>query len=173
MVTMNPSAFAARRLARTSALLPRRTTLLLLGVLAACGLKSEPDEDPQTVARRFYDLITASKVEGGPAPATEAFKLIDSRSANLNVHQFLEIIKGYPSDFKVRIGKAEVRSTQALVPISFDMPSSFGGSYEVRQTIALNLDRQTQVWKIDFAGDTYGPQVGGVTKAAASGQGRP
>lgn len=97
-------------------------------------------------------------MEGGTTTASEAYKLIDSETSNLNVNQFLEIIKNYPPEFKVNVGKAEVKGTQALVGISYKMPSSFGGEYTVEQVVPLNINPVTHTWKIDFTGDTYGMQ---------------
>ena len=132
--------------------------LLALSIaITACG-PQKPEENPEAVTKRFYDLITASKIEGGTTPASEAYKLISSEAANLNVNQFLEIIKSYPPNFKVEVGKAEIKGTQALVPISYKLPSSFGGEYTVNQIVPLNVDPATHTWKIDFTGDTYGMQ---------------
>lgn len=132
--------------------------LLVLSIAASgCG-SQKPEETPEAVTKRFYDLITASKIEGGSTPASEAYKLINSETANLNVSQFLEIVKNYPPNFKVEVGKAEVKGSQALVPISYKLPSSFGGEYTVNQVVPLNIDPTTHTWKIDFAGDTYGMQ---------------
>ncbi len=134
-----------------------RLLLVLSIAITACS-SDKPDESPETVTKRFYDLITASKVEGGTTPASEAYKLISSEAANLNMNQFLEIIKSYPPNFKVEVGKAEIKETQALVAISYKLPSSFGGEYTVNQVVPLNIDPATHTWKIDFTGDTYGMQ---------------
>ncbi|OGS98529.1 MAG: hypothetical protein A3F73_08025 [Gallionellales bacterium RIFCSPLOWO2_12_FULL_59_22] len=136
--------------------------LLALAIaVTGCGRlggSATPDEEPEAVAKRFYELISTSKIEGGTTPASEAYKMIDSKTSNLNVTQFLEIIKHYPPNFAVVVGKAEVKGTQALVPISFKMPSSFGGEYTVQEVLPLNIDPATNTWKIDFTGDTYGMQ---------------
>ncbi len=134
--------------------------LTLAAILAGCDRlgSSAPDEGPEAVTKRFYELISASKIEGGSTPASEAYKLINSETANLNVNQFLEIIKNYPPGFKVEIGKTEVKGNQALVAISYKMPSSFGGEYAVNQVVPLNIDPATKTWKIDFTGDTHGMQ---------------
>lgn len=132
--------------------------LLALSIaITACG-SQKPEEDPEAVTKRFYELISASKVEGGATPASEAYKLINSEAANLNLNQFLEIIKNYPPNFRVEVGKAEIKGNQALVAISYKLPSSFGGEYTVNQVIPLNIDPATHAWKIDFTGDTYGMQ---------------
>ncbi|MDH4284486.1 MAG: hypothetical protein OEV35_04130 [Gallionellaceae bacterium] len=136
----------------------RGCLLLVLSIAITACSSQNPEESPEAVTKRFYDLITASKVEGGTSPASEAYKLINSEASNLNVNQFLEIIKNYPPNFKVEIGKAEVKGNQALVAISYKLPSSFGGEYTVNQIVPLNIDPATRTWKIDFTGDTYGMQ---------------
>ena len=117
-----------------------------------------PAEGPEVVAKKFYNYISEAKIRGGASPAKEAFKLINSEGANLNVHQFLEIIKSYPPGFMAEVGKVEINGTQAIVDITYKMPSTFGGSYDVKGAIPLNVDKATNTWKIDFVGDTYGLQ---------------
>ena len=135
--------------------------LLVLAIaLAGCGRfgSTLPEEGPEAVTKRFYELITAAKIEGGTTSASEAYKLINVKTSNLSVNQFLEIIKGYPPEFKVEVGKAEIKGTQSLVDISYKMPSSFGGEYTVKQVVPLNIDSTTNTWLIDFTGDTHGMQ---------------
>ena len=135
--------------------------LIVLAIaLAGCGRfgSAVPEEGPESVTKRFYDMITAAKIEGGTTSASEAYKLVDVKISNLGVNQFLEIIKGYPPEFKVEVGKAEIKGTQALVDISYKMPSSFGGDYTVKQVVPLNIDSATNTWLIDFTGDTHGMQ---------------
>ncbi len=86
----------------------------------------------------------------------------------MNVNQFLEIIKSYPPKFKVDIGKAEIKGTQALVAISYKLPSSFGGEYTVNEVLPLNIDPATNTWKIDFTGDSYGMQKDEAIEASKS-----
>lgn len=128
--------------------------------IAGCGRTGSnlPGDGPETVAKRFYELISAAKMEGGTTTASEAYKLVDTKASNLTVHQFLEIIKRYPEKFAVDVGKAEIKGTQALVAISYKMPSSFGGEYTVQEVLPLNVDPATNTWKVDFTGDTYGMQ---------------
>ena len=136
-----------------------RILLVLAIALAGCDLgDTQPDEGPEAVAKRFYELISAAKMEGGSTTASEAYKLVDTRISNLNVNQFLEVIKRYPEKFVVDIGKTELKGTQALVAISYKMPSSFGGEYTVQEVVPLNIDPATNTWKVDFTGDTYGMQ---------------
>lgn len=122
------------------------------------GTSTLPEEAPETVAKRFYELISAAKMEGGTTTASEAYKLVDTKTSNLNVNQFLEIIKRYPEKFAVEVGKAEIKGTQALVTISYKLPSSFGGEFTVQEVLPLNVDPATHTWMVDFTGDTYGMQ---------------
>lgn len=137
-----------------------RILLVLAIAIAGCGRDTNalPEDGPETVAKRFYELISAAKLEGGTTTASEAYKMVDTRVSNLNVNQFLEVIKRYPEKFAVDVGKVEIKGTQALVAISYKMPSSFGGEYTVQEVLPLNVDPTTNTWKIDFTGDTYGMQ---------------
>lgn len=129
--------------------------------IAGCsrlGGNALPEDGPETVAKRFYELISAAKMEGGTTTASEAFKLVDTKTSNMNVNQFLEIIKRYPEKFVVTVGKTEIKGTQALVTISYKLPSSFGGEFAVQEVLPLNIDSATNTWKVDFTGDTYGMQ---------------
>lgn len=129
-------------------------------IMAGCSNQTStlPEKGPEVVALQFYNYISEAKIKGGASPAKEAFKLIDSESASLNVHQFLEIIKSYPPGFMVEIGTVKINGTQAVVDITYKMPSSFGGSYDVKGAVPLNLDKASNSWIIDFTGDTYGMQ---------------
>ncbi len=48
------------------------------------------------------------------------------------------------------------------------MPSSFGGIYAVRTDVHLNVDGETNTWKLDFRGDTDDQDREAITKAAQS-----
>lgn len=139
-----------------------RILLALAIAIAGCGRVGDssalPEDEPETVAKRFYELISAAKMEGGSTTASEAFKMVDTKVSNMNVNQFLEVIKGYPEKFAVDVGKAEIKGTKALVAISYKLPSSFGGEYTVQEVLPLNVDPVTHTWKIDFTGDSYGMQ---------------
>lgn len=138
-----------------------RILLVLAIALTGCDLgdtSALPEDGPEVVTKRFYELISAAKMEGGTTTASEAYKLVDTRVSNLTVNQFLEIIKRYPEKFAVDVGKAEIKGTQALVHISYKLPSSFGGDYTVQEVLPLNVDPVTNTWKVDFTGDSYGMQ---------------
>lgn len=149
-----------------------RILLILAIVVAGCsrlgGTGSLPEDGPEAVTKRFYELISAAKLEGGTTTASEAFKMVDTRVSNMNVNQFLEVIKRYPEKFAVEVGKAEIKGTQALVAISYKMPSSFGGEYTVQEILPLNVDPATNTWKVDFTGDTYGMQKDEAIEASKS-----
>ncbi len=140
--------------------------------IAGCGrmggTRALPEEGPEAVTKRFYELISAAKIEGGATPASEAYKMINAEASNMNVNQFLEIIKNYPPKFKVDVGKAEIKGTQALVAISYKLPSSFGGEYAVNEVLPLNIDPATNTWRIDFTGDSYGMQKDEAIEASKS-----
>ena len=133
-------------------------TIAIAGCDGSGGSSSLPEVGPEAVTKKFYDYISEAKLKGGASPAKEAFKLIDSDTANLNIHQFLEIVKRYPPGFMVDVGKAKINGTQAVVAINYKMRSSFGGTYTVKGALPLNVDQDTQTWRIDFTGDSYGMQ---------------
>jgi len=147
-----------------------RILLVIAIAIAGCGRDTNalPEDEPETVTKRFYELISAAKLEGGTTTASEAYKMVDTRVSNLNVNQFLEVIKRYPEKFSVDVGKVEIKGTQALVAISYKMPSSFGGEYTVQEVLPLNVDPTTNTWKIDFTGDTYGMQKDEAIEASKS-----
>ena len=147
-----------------------RILLVLAIAIAGCGRDTNalPEDGPETVTKRFYELISAAKLEGGTTTASEAYKMVDTRISNLNVNQFLEVIKRYPEKFAVDVGKVEIKGTQALVSISYKMPSSFGGEYTVQEVLPLNVDPTTNTWRIDFTGDTYGMQKDEAIEASKS-----
>jgi hypothetical protein len=130
--------------------------------MAGCSSESTtvvlPDEGPEVVAKQFYEYISEAKLRGGPTPAKAAFKLIDSEKAHLDVHRFLSIIKSYPPGFMVSVDGFKINGTQAVVDITYKMPSAFGDSYDVKGKLPLNLDRAANKWVVDFTGDTYGLQ---------------
>lgn len=147
--------------------------ILLVFTIAITGCDSGstsalPEDGPEIVTKRFYELISAAKMEGGTTTASEAYKMVDIRISNLSLNQFLEIIKRYPEKFAVDVGKAEIKGTQALVSISYKLPSSFGGEYTVQEVLPLNVDPTTHAWKVDFTGDSYGMQKDDAIAASKS-----
>lgn len=138
-----------------------RILLVLAIAVTGCDMGDTgalPEDGPEVVTKRFYELISAAKMEGGTTTASEAYKMVDTKVSNLTVNQFLEIIKRYPEKFAVDVGKAEIKGAQALVHISYKLPSSFGGEYTVQEVLPLNVDPVTNTWKVDFTGDSYGMQ---------------
>jgi len=132
--------------------------VLFVLVMAMAGCSQSvtlPEEGPDVVAKRFYEYISEATLRG-PTPARAAYKMIDTKISHLKENQFLQIIKRYPPGFLVEIGKFEINGAQAVVDISYDMTSKFGGMYKVKGKIPLNVDAETQTWKVDFTGDTYG-----------------
>ena len=140
------------------------SSVIILAIIAMAGCEQMsasasygvPEEGPVVVTKQFYEYISEAKIKGGTTLIGEAFKMIDSKASNLNLSKFGEIIKNYPPGFMVDVGKAEINETQALVTISYKMPSSFGDHYTVNGTLPLNMDKTTNTWKVDFTGDSYG-----------------
>jgi hypothetical protein len=138
--------------------------IIILAAIAMAGCEQMnasasygvPEEGPVVVTKQFYEYISEAKIKGGTTLIGEAFKMVDSSVSNLNLNQFGEIIKKYPPGFMVDVGEAEINEAQALVAISYKLPSSFGDRYTVNGTLPLNIDKATNTWKIDFTGDSYG-----------------
>ncbi len=114
-----------------------------------------PEEGPDVVATRFYEYISEAKLRGGAAPVREAYKLISADTSKINQSQFVEIIKQYPPGFRVELTSTEINRNKALVMIEYKLPSEFG-EYSVNGEVSLDLDSQTNSWKIDFTGENYG-----------------
>jgi hypothetical protein len=136
--------------------------IFMLAILPMVGCDTSnathafPEEGPEVVLERFYGYISEAKIKGGASPAREAFKLIDAKNSQLIEGQFLEVIKKYPAGFIVEVGEAEITGSHAIVAINYKLASSFGGHYTVSEVNALNLDNDTNTWKIDFTGETHG-----------------
>ena len=128
---------------------------MILLVACSSGPPDLPKEGPDVVATRFYEYISEAKIKGGAAPAREAFKLINADTSKLNQSQFVEIVKRYPPGFRVELTSTEINENKALVMMMYKLPSDFG-EYSVNGEVSLDLDPQTNSWKIDFTGENYG-----------------
>jgi hypothetical protein len=140
--------------------------------LTGCGQPgpaSTPAEGPEVTVERFYAYISEAKLRGGGSPAREAFKLISSERSHLRVEQFLEVIKSYPPGFQADVGEVKINGTQAIVTISYQMPSMFNGGYTMTAAVPLTIDQNTSTWKVDFTGETYGMDKDAVLEAARTG----
>jgi hypothetical protein len=132
---------------------------ILVFSIAGCerqGVSVNPEEGPGIVVKRFYELVSAATKEGGSSSARVAYGLISSDRSRLRVEEFLEVVKKYPEGLAVDVGEAKVNGMQALVGISYKMPSMFNDSYTVHEVVPLTIDEDAAVWKIDFTGETYG-----------------
>ena len=81
---------------------------------------------------------------------------------------FLGIVNRYPPGFKAEVVDGRVRGRHAIVTIEYQMPSSFGGIYTVRTAVHLNVDEETNSWKLDFRGDTDDQDRETIAKAVQS-----
>ncbi len=132
--------------------------LLLLAIVAAVTSgceKASPSEQPDAVLKRFYSYIA----EGGPTALEEAHKLIDEKN-RLSKARFIQVIKRYPPNFKVKVIGTSVEGEQANVEIEYKMESMFGGDYSVHTSIPLNLDSSSNTWKVDFTGESQEEEHG-------------
>lgn len=145
----------------------------LLTLLAGCDQQGAtasilPEEGPEVVLKRFYGYITEAKQKGGGSPARAAFKMISAERSHLIEDQFLEVIRKYPPGFMVTVGKAEIKGTQAIVDISYKMPSIFNDGYTINEKIPLTIDTASNTWKVDFTGETYGMDMAEAKKIEAA-----
>ncbi|MCP4326927.1 MAG: hypothetical protein GY791_00610 [Alphaproteobacteria bacterium] len=135
-------------------------TVLLLGGASFAAInfgnqeKPLPEETAVSVVEKFYEYISEAKIRGGNLLINEAYKLTSGTQSRTDLALFLGIINRYPSGFKVETVESRVRDRHAIVTIEYEMPSSFGGIYTVRTDVHLNLDEETNTWKLDFRGDT-------------------
>ena len=119
--------------------------------------KALPAQGADVVVERFYEYISEAKVTGGATPLREAYKLISSDKSHLSQAKFIEIAGKYPPGFKADVTGTELNGSQAMVTISYEMPSAFS-AYTVTTDIPLSLEEATNSWKIDFTGEMDGQE---------------
>ena len=130
--------------------------------------KPPPEEAAVSVVEQFYEYISEAKIRGGSLLINEAYKLTGGAQSRTDRALFLGVINRYHPGFKVDIVESKVRGGHAIVTIEYQMPSSFGSVYTVRTDVHLNVDRQTNTWKLDFRGDTDDQDRATVAKAMQS-----
>ena len=136
--------------------------LLSAGILlAACGESSQPlpEEKAETVVEKFYEYISEAKIRGGNLLIREAYKLTSAKKSRLSQPKFVEIVNKYPTGFKVKVVDGKITDRHADVTIEYMMASMFGKAYAVRTVIPLNVDEESNTWKIDFTGETDGQNL--------------
>jgi hypothetical protein len=135
------------------------TALLLIGASFAAinfGHREQPlpEETAASVVEKFYEYISEAKIRGGSLLINEAYKLTSGAQSQVDRALFLGIINRYPPGFRIEIVDSWIRDRHATVVIEYQMPSSFGDSYSERTDVHLNLDEETNTWKVDFRGDS-------------------
>lgn len=129
--------------------------ILILGIfIAGCvpSVEGPPAEGAGVVVKKFYEHISNAKITGGTTSLREAYKLISSNKSRLGQARFVEIAGKYPSGFRVDVVNTEIRDSQAVVTIAYQLQSMFG-EYTVNTAIPLSVDESTNTWKIDFTGE--------------------
>ncbi len=116
--------------------------------------KPLPEQSAPSVVENFYEYISEARIRGGSLLITEAYKLTSGDGSRTDRALFLGIINRYPPGFKAEIIESKVRGRHAIVTIEYQMPSSFGGIYTMRNPVHLNVDEDSNSWTIDFRGDT-------------------
>ncbi len=116
--------------------------------------KPQPTESAILVVEKFYELISEAKIRGGTMLISEAYKLTDGAQTQTAHALFLEVVNRYPSGFKVEVVDSVVQERHAVVTIEYRLPTSFGDVITIRTPVHLNVDEQSNIWKVDFRGDT-------------------
>ncbi len=116
--------------------------------------KALPEETALSVVGKFYEYISEAKIRGGNLLINEAYQLTSGKPSRTDRARFLEVVNRYPPGFKVDIVDSQVQGRHANVTVEYKMASAFGGLYTVRTVVPLNVDDETNTWKIDFRGDT-------------------
>ena len=146
---------------------------LLAGVsFAAINLATEenplPEETPVSVVEKFYEYLSEAKIRVGSLLINEAYKLTGGADTRTDQALFLGIVNRYPPGFKADIVDSKIVDRHAVVTIVYRMPSSFGGAYDVRTRVHLNVDEVSNNWKLDFRGDTDDQDREAILKTAKS-----
>ncbi|MBE9502712.1 MAG: hypothetical protein IME96_00880 [Proteobacteria bacterium] len=128
--------------------------LVIIGVYAfqyKGMIKIQTAESPEETVTKFYAYIS----DGGPTSLDEAYKLLSTKHQTISEDRFRSIVLNYPSNFKVTVTDGKIVENIAIVPIEYEIASSFGGSFTGRTEINLDADEKSRDWKIDFTGETY------------------
>lgn len=113
-----------------------------------------PAETAESVVAKFYERISQARIRGGTLLIRDAYKLVDSRRSRITEARFVEVVQKYPTGFEVAVVEATVVERHADVTVEYELSSMFGDSFTVRNVIPLNIDEETNTWKIDFTGET-------------------
>ncbi|MDP6692243.1 MAG: hypothetical protein QF384_22330 [Alphaproteobacteria bacterium] len=144
--------------------------LLLAGVsLAAINFSSGeaplPEETPVAVVEKFYEYISEAKIRGGNLLINEAYKLTSGAQSRTDRALFLGVVNRYPPGFKADVVESTISGRHAVVTIDYRMPSNFGGVYNIQTQVHLNVDEESNTWKLDFRGDTDDQDRESIAKA--------
>ncbi len=130
--------------------------------------KPLPEESAVTVVGKFYEYVSEAKIRGGNLLINEAHKLTSGKQSQTDRALFLGIVNRYPPGFRVEIVGSRVRDRHAIVMIQYQIPSSYGGFYTLRTPVHLNVDEESNTWKLDFRGDTDDQERKNIVKAMKS-----
>lgn len=131
--------------------------------ISSCGGPVEkplPKEKPEAVAKRFYEYISEAGIRGGTLTLKEAYKMVSVRD-RMSERRFIGVVKKYPPGFKVDIIDTKIRKEerQAVVSIEYKMASMFGAGYTMSDELNLVVDEGSDVWKVDFTGESDAQDV--------------
>ncbi|MEE9614302.1 MAG: hypothetical protein V3W31_05020 [Thermodesulfobacteriota bacterium] len=128
--------------------------ILLIAALSvvSCGKGGvEPTETPEEVVARFYAYVE----EGGTTTLGEAYRLISKKHYEMHEDIFKNMVKEYPKGMDVKIIGSTVEDGVAVVTIEYRVASMFNDYFITQTDINLEMDEESNSWKIDFTGETY------------------
>lgn len=134
--------------------------LLFLVVSVGCDQKSAnklPATPPDQVVMRFFDLLS----EGGKLTNKEAHQMISARYGDVDPDTFRRWTENFDNRSKVTITETKIADTPdkngeiiATVLMKIATPSLFGGEFTTTSRMNLLLDKERNVWRIDFLAQT-------------------
>jgi hypothetical protein len=116
-----------------------------------------PDTPPAEVVERFYGLIS----EGGKLSNREALMMVSTKYRVMDQNNFRRWTESFGKDVKYKVLETTLPSAPdkdgdwiASVKLEVQTPSSFGDYFSTTSKVNLVLDKEENMWKIDFVGDS-------------------
>jgi len=126
---------------------------------AGCARKEKPlpKETPGKVVAKFYSLLK----KGGFKTLMAARDLTNADKVGVSVDNFRRYTEAYSKQTKVTVLETRILDKRtargervAEVKIAYKMPSTFGGFMNSTTQVHLILDKESNIWKIDFLATT-------------------
>lgn len=134
--------------------------VLAFGLLPGCT-KTEtgklPDTPPAKVVERFYGLIA----EGGKLSNREALMMVSTKYRVMDQNNFRRWTESFNKETKYKVLETNLPSAPdknghwiASVKLEVRTPSSFGDYFSTTSQVNLILDKEKNMWKVDFMADS-------------------